>query len=124
MEQYIVTVNNSLEQFPSKLIAKIEQKLIIWDTNWKWCCMMLNFSLRESLKIFLSPDTGALKTQYIRTEKITQLGALWDEVNSLTRYFKINFANGFQQVMSNILCVSAVSSALSLSNYFECQNNK
>lgn len=67
--------------------------------------------------------TGALKTDYTRTGKRTQLGALRDGVNSLTRYFKNNFADGFRQVTSNILCVSFVSSALPIS-YFKYQNNK
>lgn len=41
--------------------------------------------------------TGALKTDYTRTGKRTQLGALRDGVNSLTRYYKNNFTDGFRQ---------------------------
>ncbi|CAG9137153.1 unnamed protein product [Plutella xylostella] len=41
--------------------------------------------------------TGALKTDYTRTGKRTALGALKDGVNSLTRYYKNNFCDGFRQ---------------------------
>lgn len=42
--------------------------------------------------------TGALKTDFTRTGKRTQIGALRDGVNSMTRYYKNNFADGYRQV--------------------------
>ncbi|KAK2725367.1 phosphatidylinositol-3-phosphatase SAC1-like [Artemia franciscana] len=41
--------------------------------------------------------TGALKTDYTRTGKRTKFGALKDGYNSLLRYYKNNFADGFRQ---------------------------
>ncbi|XP_011141831.1 phosphatidylinositide phosphatase SAC1 isoform X2 [Harpegnathos saltator] len=41
--------------------------------------------------------TGALKTDFTRTGKRTKLGAMKDGLNSLTRYYKNNFADGFRQ---------------------------
>ncbi|XP_045540449.1 phosphatidylinositol-3-phosphatase SAC1 [Papilio machaon] len=41
--------------------------------------------------------TGALKTDFTRTGKRTRVGALRDGVNSLTRYYKNNFTDGFRQ---------------------------
>jgi hypothetical protein len=41
--------------------------------------------------------TGALKSDYTRTGKRTTAGALEDLQKSLTRYFKNNFLDGFQQ---------------------------
>lgn len=42
--------------------------------------------------------TGALKTDFTRTGKRTKLGALKDGINSMTRYYKNNFTDGFRQV--------------------------
>ena len=42
--------------------------------------------------------TGALKTDFTRTGKRTKWGAIRDGINSLTRYYKNNFADGFRQV--------------------------
>ena len=41
--------------------------------------------------------TGALKTDFTRTGKRTALGPLMDGVNSMARYYKNNFADGFRQ---------------------------
>ncbi|KAG6453894.1 phosphatidylinositol-3-phosphatase SAC1 [Manduca sexta] len=41
--------------------------------------------------------TGALKTDFTRTGKRTHLGLMRDGVNSLTRYYKNNFSDGFRQ---------------------------
>ncbi|KAL4716016.1 hypothetical protein ACJJTC_003805 [Scirpophaga incertulas] len=41
--------------------------------------------------------TGALKTDFTRTGKRTHLGLLRDGINSLTRYYKNNFSDGFRQ---------------------------
>ncbi|KAM3955932.1 phosphatidylinositol-3-phosphatase SAC1 [Aphomia sociella] len=41
--------------------------------------------------------TGALKTDFTRTGKRTHLGLVRDGVNSLTRYYKNNFSDGFRQ---------------------------
>ncbi|KAF2892481.1 hypothetical protein ILUMI_13700 [Ignelater luminosus] len=41
--------------------------------------------------------TGALKTDFTRTGKRTRVGLLRDGVNSLTRYYKNNFSDGFRQ---------------------------
>lgn len=41
--------------------------------------------------------TGALKTDFTRTGKRTHLGLLRDGMNSLTRYYKNNFSDGFRQ---------------------------
>jgi hypothetical protein len=42
--------------------------------------------------------TGALKTDYTRTGKRTKWGLVRDGINSLTRFYKNNFADGFRQV--------------------------
>lgn len=42
--------------------------------------------------------TGALKTDFTRTGRRTKLGAFRDGINSLTRYYKNNFADGYRQV--------------------------
>lgn len=42
--------------------------------------------------------TGALKTDFTRTGKRSHLGLLRDGINSLTRYYKNNFSDGFRQV--------------------------
>ena len=41
--------------------------------------------------------TGALKTDFTRTGKRTPIGALKDGMNSMIRYYKNNFADGFRQ---------------------------
>ncbi|XP_002163746.2 phosphatidylinositol-3-phosphatase SAC1 [Hydra vulgaris] len=41
--------------------------------------------------------TGALKTDFTRTGKRSSFGVLQDGVNSLIRYYKNNFADGFRQ---------------------------
>ncbi|XP_014209737.1 phosphatidylinositide phosphatase SAC1 [Copidosoma floridanum] len=41
--------------------------------------------------------TSALKTDFTRTGKRTKMGAIKDGVNSLTRYYKNNFTDGFRQ---------------------------
>lgn len=41
--------------------------------------------------------TGALKTDFTRTGKRTVFGALKDGLNSMTRYYKNNFNDGFRQ---------------------------
>lgn len=41
--------------------------------------------------------TGALKTDYTRTGKRTQVGMIRDGMNSLIRYYKNNFTDGFRQ---------------------------
>ncbi|KPJ08916.1 Phosphatidylinositide phosphatase SAC1-A [Papilio machaon] len=53
--------------------------------------------------------TGALKTDFTRTGKRTRVGALRDGVNSLTRYYKNNFTDGFRQRtqwrLSLLICI-------------------
>ncbi|KAJ8912853.1 hypothetical protein NQ315_007985 [Exocentrus adspersus] len=41
--------------------------------------------------------TGALKTDFTRTGKRTRKGLIQDGINSLTRYYKNNLADGFRQ---------------------------
>ncbi|KAK9890978.1 hypothetical protein WA026_013316 [Henosepilachna vigintioctopunctata] len=41
--------------------------------------------------------TGALKTDFTRTGKRTKMGVLQDGANSLVRYYKNNFTDGFRQ---------------------------
>ncbi|XP_049879957.1 phosphatidylinositol-3-phosphatase SAC1 isoform X2 [Pectinophora gossypiella] len=41
--------------------------------------------------------TGALKTDFTRTGKRTHIGMIRDGINSLTRYYKNNFSDGFRQ---------------------------
>ena len=43
--------------------------------------------------------TGALKTDYTRTGKRTKWGLLKDGYNSMIRYYKNNFTDGFRQVL-------------------------
>ncbi|XP_068625011.1 phosphatidylinositol-3-phosphatase SAC1 [Battus philenor] len=47
--------------------------------------------------------TGALKTDFTRTGKRTRMGALRDGINSLTRYYKNNFSDGFRQDSIDLL---------------------
>lgn len=47
--------------------------------------------------------TGALKTDFTRTGKRTITGAMMDGYNSMVRYFKNNFNDGFRQVSSTHL---------------------
>lgn len=42
--------------------------------------------------------TGALKTDFTRTGKRSVQGAIQDGINSVTRYYKNNFTDGFRQV--------------------------
>lgn len=42
--------------------------------------------------------TGALKTDFTRTGKRTMVGAMWDGVNAMVRYYKNNFRDGYRQV--------------------------
>ena len=44
--------------------------------------------------------TGALKTDFTRTGKRTKAGLMQDGKNSLIRYYKNNFSDGFRQVTS------------------------
>lgn len=46
--------------------------------------------------------TGALKTDFTRTGKRTRMGLVKDGINSMTRYWKNNFTDGFRQVISEI----------------------
>lgn len=41
--------------------------------------------------------TGALKTDYTRTGKRTRMGMMRDGVNSMSRYYKNNFTDGYRQ---------------------------
>ena len=41
--------------------------------------------------------TGALKTDYTRTGKRSKSGLMNDGINTLVRYYKNNFADGFRQ---------------------------
>ncbi|RWS27752.1 Phosphatidylinositide phosphatase SAC1-like protein, partial [Leptotrombidium deliense] len=45
--------------------------------------------------------TGALKTDFTRTGKRTKTGLVKDGLNSLIRYYKNNFADGFRQACEN-----------------------
>lgn len=47
---------------------------------------------------FQYSGTGALKTDFTRTGKRTKAGLAQDGVNSMTRYYLNNFADGFRQV--------------------------
>lgn len=47
--------------------------------------------------------TGALKTDFTRTGKRTRMGLLNDGINSLTRYYKNNFSDGFRQDSIDLL---------------------
>ncbi|XP_045484258.1 phosphatidylinositol-3-phosphatase SAC1 [Pieris rapae] len=47
--------------------------------------------------------TGALKTDFTRTGKRTRMGLLRDGINSLTRYYKNNFSDGFRQDSIDLL---------------------
>ncbi|XP_075985235.1 phosphatidylinositol-3-phosphatase SAC1 [Anticarsia gemmatalis] len=47
--------------------------------------------------------TGALKTDFTRTGKRTHFGLLRDGINSLTRYYKNNFSDGFRQDSIDLL---------------------
>lgn len=51
--------------------------------------------------------TGALKTDFTRTGKRTRWGLIRDAINTLARYYKNNFADGFRQVrklLSTVTC--------------------
>ncbi|XP_041974795.1 phosphatidylinositol-3-phosphatase SAC1 [Aricia agestis] len=47
--------------------------------------------------------TGALKTDFTRTGKRTRVGLLRDGINSLTRYYKNNFSDGYRQDSIDLL---------------------
>ncbi|CAF4858591.1 unnamed protein product [Pieris macdunnoughi] len=47
--------------------------------------------------------TGALKTDFTRTGKRTRMGLVRDGINSLTRYYKNNFSDGFRQDSIDLL---------------------
>lgn len=78
--------------------------------------MSLRFSLEDFLNIYFIivwadnadicsieyAGTGALKTDYTRTGKRTQVGMIRDGMNSLIRYYKNNFTDGFRQVRDNL----------------------
>lgn len=88
--------HRSLEAVLRKLgILRNEQKLVdqsvferlyksVWADNAD--CVSIQYS-----------GTGALKTDFTRTGKRTRMGLVKDGVNSLTRYYKNNFGDGFRQ---------------------------
>ncbi|XP_045505127.1 phosphatidylinositol-3-phosphatase SAC1 isoform X1 [Colias croceus] len=47
--------------------------------------------------------TGALKTDFTRTGKRTRMGLIRDGINSLTRYYKNNFSDGYRQDSIDLL---------------------
>lgn len=63
--------------------------------------------------------TGALKTDFTRTGKRTYMGALQDLTNSVTRYYKNNFMDGFRQVTLWILHLITV---VVIPKEGQCQN--
>lgn len=88
--------HRSLEAVLRKLgILRYEQKLedqSVFENLYKsvWAdnadCVSIQYS-----------GTGALKTDFTRTGKRTRMGLVKDGVNSLTRYYKNNFGDGFRQ---------------------------
>lgn len=88
--------HRSLEAVLKKLgILRFEQKLddqSVFESLFKsvWAdnadCISIQYS-----------GTGALKTDFTRTGKRTRMGLIKDGVNSLTRYYKNNFGDGFRQ---------------------------
>lgn len=50
--------------------------------------------------------TGALKTDFTRTGKRTMAGAAKDGYNSMVRYYKNNFRDGYRQVSRTTRCIS------------------
>lgn len=87
----------SLQQVLEKLnilsIGQSIQSIAAFDSLFKnvWADNADLVSLQYS-------GTGALKTDFTRLGKRTIQGALQDGVNSLTRYVKNNFTDGFRQV--------------------------
>lgn len=88
--------HRSLEAILQKLgVLRQEQKLeehIIFEKLFKsvWADNADLVSIQYS-------GTGALKTDFTRTGKRTRLGLLKDGINSMTRYYKNNFGDGFRQ---------------------------
>lgn len=63
--------------------------------------------------------TGALKTDFTRTGKRTRMGLVKDGINSMTRYWKNNFTDGFRQVTSEISSRQASKTVLThICNHF------
>jgi hypothetical protein len=62
----------------------------IWADNGDYCSIQYS-------------GTGALKTDYTRTGKRTLAGPLRDGYNSIVRYFKNNFLDGFRQDAIDLL---------------------
>lgn len=60
--------------------------------------------------------TGALKTDFTRTGKRTIQGLFQDGINSLTRYFKNNFSDGYRQVSSSRFWFEDLKQLLGLTN--------
>lgn len=92
----------SLQQVLEKLnilsIGQAIQSVTAFDSLFKnvWADNADLISLQYS-------GTGALKTDFTRTGKRTVQGAMQDGVNSLTRYIKNNFSDGFRQVGMHFL---------------------
>ncbi|KTF71429.1 hypothetical protein cypCar_00047450 [Cyprinus carpio] len=61
--------------------------------------------------------TGALKTDFTRTGRRTQWGLLMDGWNSMIRYYKNNFSDGFRQV--SVACKQMPLRLNSILTYFE-----
>ncbi|XP_031625272.1 phosphatidylinositide phosphatase SAC1 [Contarinia nasturtii] len=91
----------SLQQVLEKLnilsIGQTIQSVTAFDSLFKnvWADNADLISLQYS-------GTGALKTDFTRTGKRTIQGAMQDGVNSLTRYIKNNFSDGFRQDAINL----------------------
>jgi len=76
--------NPTLDPF-EKFIPELENKFCeMWTHN------------ADTLS-FLYTGTGALKTDFTRTGKRTKKGAINDGINSITRYVKNNFFDGYKQ---------------------------
>ncbi|XP_031353606.1 phosphatidylinositide phosphatase SAC1-like [Photinus pyralis] len=76
----IIKSEESIEEFPS--LERVFKE--VWADNADL------ISLQYS-------GTGALKTDFTRTGKRTHVGLMRDGLNSLTRYYKNNFSDGFRQ---------------------------
>ena len=75
--------------FPSLPLSLLLSFPSVWADNADYCSVQY-------------AGTGALKTDFTRTGKRTYLGAVKDGLNSATRYYYNNFADGVRQVSTRM----------------------
>lgn len=106
--------------FSFLLLSSSFFSFLTFDVNFGYTCLLvyLPFLIHWSTVWADNADvisieysgTGALKTDFTRTGKRTRIGILRDGYNSLMRYYKNNFTDGFRQVMNHYFSFDTYSS--------------